>query len=170
MPQKSQRGNQWIVQSSSLPHPLSLSICIIYIPSSLWYKSCFSRQLNCWLLRWSWSIPCRRCSNYIFLLHLTLAINVLHKDNFKPRREKFQFWDLVRLILEILRYIYQYTIIFQASGPLWLFWCSTLRSWPPLVKLCDWSFTSSYQTFPWGLESKTFIPTLITKRIVQEMI
>ena len=27
-----------------------------------------SRQRNCWSLRCSWSIVCRRCSNYIFIL------------------------------------------------------------------------------------------------------
>ena len=42
--------------------------------------------------------------NYIFILHLTLGFNILRKDNCKPRRETFKFWDLVRLILEILRY------------------------------------------------------------------
>ena len=65
----------------------------------------FSMQLNCWSLRCSWSIACRRCSNYIFILHLTLGLNILHKDNCKPRRETFKLWDLVRLIFEILRYI-----------------------------------------------------------------
>ena len=81
------------------------SATCVYIPSSLQYKTHFNRQLNCWLLRCSWSIACRRCSNYIFILHMTLGFNVLHKNNCKPRRETFQFWDLVRLILEILRYI-----------------------------------------------------------------
>ena len=32
-----------------------------------------SRQYNCRSLRCSWSIACRRCSNYIFILDLTLA-------------------------------------------------------------------------------------------------
>ena len=61
--------------------------------------------LNCWSLRCSWSIACRRCSNYIFILHLTFGFNILHKDNCKLRRETFKFWDLVRLILEILRHV-----------------------------------------------------------------
>ena len=30
---------------------------------------------------------------------------MLHKDNCKARRETFEFWDLVRLIVEILRYL-----------------------------------------------------------------
>ena len=75
-----------------------------YIPSILQYKTHFSRQLNCWSLRCSWSIACRRYSNYIFILHLTLGFNILRKDNCKPRRETFNFWDLVHLILEILRH------------------------------------------------------------------
>ena len=63
-----------------------------------------SRQLNCWSLRCSWSITCRRCSNYIFILYLTPGFNRLGKDKCKTRRESFKFWDMVRLILESLRY------------------------------------------------------------------
>ena len=89
--------------------PLSSSIMIQFpnILSSLWYKTHFSRQLNCWSLRCSWSIACRRCSNYIFILNLTPGFNGLGKDNYKMRREAFKFWDLVRLILETLRYIHE---------------------------------------------------------------
>ena len=58
----------------------------------------FIRQLNCWSLRCSWSIACRRCSNYIFIPNLTPGFNGLGKDNYKMRREAFKFWDLVRLI------------------------------------------------------------------------
>ena len=75
------------------------------IPSNLQYKSHLSRQLNCWSLRCSWSIACRRCSNYIFILHLTHGFNVLCKDNCKPILKAFKLWDLVRLILEILWYL-----------------------------------------------------------------
>ena len=89
--------------------------------SSLQYKTQLKRQLNRWSLRCSWSIACRRCSNYIFILHLTLAFNILQKDNIYPRRETFQFGDLVRLILDILRYInrdncYYYTMLSQAQS------------------------------------------------------
>ena len=63
-----------------------------------------SRQWNCWSLRCSWSIACRRCSNNIFILHWTLGFNILCKDNCKPSRETFRYCDLVRLILETLRY------------------------------------------------------------------
>ena len=86
----------------------SIIIKVVYTVKSL-YIRCTSVgnnwQLNCWSLRCSWSIACRRCSNYIFILHLTLRFNILGKDNCKPRLETFVFWDLVWFILEILRYI-----------------------------------------------------------------
>ena len=47
---------------------------------------------NCWSLRCSWSIACRRCFNYIFILHLTRGFNILCKDNCKPRQESFEIW------------------------------------------------------------------------------
>ena len=56
-----------------------------------------SRQLNCSSLRRSWSIACRCCSNYIFILYLAPGFNRLGKDKCKTRRESFKFWDLVRL-------------------------------------------------------------------------
>ena len=73
-------------------------ICLIPLDGSTGW-------LNCWSLRCSWSIACRRCSNYIVLLHWTLGFNILRKDNFKLRRETLKFWDLVRLIIELLQYI-----------------------------------------------------------------
>ena len=51
------------------------------------------------------TVICWRCSNYIFILDLTPGLKGLGKDDFKTRWESFKFWDLVRLILEILRYI-----------------------------------------------------------------
>ena len=63
------------------------------------------RQWNCSPLRCSWSIAYRRCSNCIFI-DLTPGFNGLGKDNCKTRQETFKFWDLVCLILEILRYFY----------------------------------------------------------------
>ena len=41
-------------------------------------------------------------ANYIFIPYLTPGFNRLGKDKGKTRRESFKFWDLVRLILEIL--------------------------------------------------------------------
>ena len=61
------------------------------------------RQLNCWSLICSWSIACRHCSNYIFILDLAPGFNILHKDKCKLRREVFKISEFVRLILEILR-------------------------------------------------------------------
>ena len=37
------------------------------------------------------------------ILDLTLGFHVLRKDNYKTRRETFEFWHLVPLILDILR-------------------------------------------------------------------
>ena len=50
-----------------------------------------SRQQNCWSLRCSWSIVCRRCSNYIFIINLTPGFNGLGKDNGRTRRETLCF-------------------------------------------------------------------------------
>ena len=44
-------------------------------------------------------------SNYIFMLNLTPGFNGLGKDNYNMRREAIKFCDLVRLILDTLRYM-----------------------------------------------------------------
>ena len=62
------------------------------------------RQFHCWSLRCSSGIAYQRCSNYIFILHLTVGFNILCKENCKPRWETFKLWDLARLMLEILWY------------------------------------------------------------------
>ena len=49
-----------------------------------------------------WSMAFRCCSNYIFILDITPGFNRLHKDNCMTKRKTFEFWDLVRLILENL--------------------------------------------------------------------
>ena len=46
---------------------------------------------------------CRRCSNYIFILQLSVGFNGLRRCNCKTRRETFKFWDSVRIILDIWR-------------------------------------------------------------------
>ena len=81
-----------------------------------------SRQLNCRSLRCSWSIACRPCSNYIFILDLTPGFKGLGKDDFKTGWESFKFWDLVRLILETLRYSFKMTTTSLSPGPVssWL--------------------------------------------------
>ena len=60
---------------------------------------------NCRSLRYSWSIACRRCSNYIFILNLTPGFMELGEDSCMTRWETSMFVDLVRLILEILRHV-----------------------------------------------------------------
>ena len=64
-----------------------------------------SRQYNCRSLRCSWSIACRRCSNYIFILDSTSGFKVFSKDSRKTVREYFMCWDLVRLILKTWQYV-----------------------------------------------------------------
>ena len=60
---------------------------------------------NCRSLRCSWSIACRRCSNYIFIFGSTSGFKVFGKDSHKTVRETFKCWDLVRLILKTWRYV-----------------------------------------------------------------
>ena len=52
-----------------------------------------------------YTVACLRCSNYIFILNLTPGFNGLSEDNCKRIQETFKFWDSVRLILEVLRYL-----------------------------------------------------------------
>ena len=67
-------------------------------------RSCtFVANNNCWSLRCSWSIACRRCSNYIFILDLTSGFNGWGKNNYMMRQETSKFGDLVHILLEILQ-------------------------------------------------------------------
>ena len=84
---------------------IAKQLLAIRLPSSIYYLTHFSWQFNCWSLRCSWSIVCRRCSNSIFILNLTPGFNGLGKDKYKMRREAIKFWGLVRLILDTLRYV-----------------------------------------------------------------
>ena len=54
--------------------------------------------------------------NYIFIIDLTPGFNGLGKDNCKMSRELFKFCDLVRLILESLRYVAQTRVRSIGSG------------------------------------------------------
>ena len=60
----------------------------------------FIGQYTCWSLRCSWSIACRPCSSYIFILDLTHGSNGLGKGNYKTRRKTFKCYDLGRLIFD----------------------------------------------------------------------
>ena len=105
-------------------------------PISL-YKESFchvSRQYNCWSFRCSWSIPCQRCSNYIFILDLTPDFIRLGKDKCKTRRETFKFGDLVRFILEILRYLFFSYKAFYTDVSWASWWSSTNQQLDCLAK------------------------------------
>ena len=84
---------------SVLPISLRSTVCLSprVLRSKIKYNQHLSRQQNCWSLRCSWSIACRCCSNYIFILKLTPEFSGLSKDNWKTRREISKFWDLVCL-------------------------------------------------------------------------
>ena len=73
------------------------------IPRDTHYRqtSNISKQYNCWSLRSTWSIACRCCSNYIFILDLTSSFSGLGRDNYITRWETFKFWDLVPLVIEV---------------------------------------------------------------------
>ena len=105
------------------------------------------RQRNFWPLRCSWSIACRRCSNYIFILDLTPGFNILRKDNCKTRRDTFKFWDLVRLILEIWRYSYIHSIFFTSiPNGLQICQCQSLQAleWIISIKISIFFFLSLF--------------------------
>ena len=67
----------------------------------------------------SWSMACRRCSNYIFILDLTSGFSGLGKDNRKMRRGTFKFWALVHFILEVSPYLSKQYPGMNARGPRW---------------------------------------------------
>ena len=105
-------------------------------------------------LRCSWSIACRRCSNYIFILDLIPGFNGLGKDDCKTRQETFNFWDLVLLIQEVLGYV----IISQAAitvttilssylkvRSLQLIWRSGTYLWVPDLQLSCTDLTSKFK-------------------------
>ena len=81
-------------------------ICVSYSQTSDVRYTLLGKK-NCWSLRCSWSIACRRCSNYIFILDLTPGFNGLGKDKCKIRWESLKYWDLVQFMLDILRYCHK---------------------------------------------------------------
>ena len=55
------------------------------------HKSHLSKQYTCWSLRCSWSIDCRRCSNYIFIPTQHLASNDWAKTTVKRDEKHLSF-------------------------------------------------------------------------------
>ena len=80
-----------------------------------------SVQWKSWSLRCSWSIACRRCSNYIFILDFMTGFNGLGKNNCNMRRALFKSYDSVRLILRdfTVLCIWWTLIIEQSDKPLY---------------------------------------------------
>ena len=109
---------------------------LIYFKKSNVYVYCQTSEISCALicnkifdqsdvvgaspttLRCSWSIACRRCSNYIFILDSTPGFIRLGKGNCKMRQETFKFWDLVWLILEIWLYFTSF-VLRELAYPCW---------------------------------------------------
>ena len=104
---------------------------------------------------------CRCCSNYIFILHLTLGFNILRKDNCKPRWETFKFSDLVRLILDTLRYLTKISLKSPRAQWVNLPLCSAAIL---MTSPWKWSRVSSFST---GLaatwqQAFTYLPNIKT--------
>ena len=111
----------------------NLKIVLSKLRSKFLYKPHPSSQYNCWSLRCSWSIACRRCSNYIFIPDLTPGFNGLGKDNCKTRRGTFKYWSLGIWCATNIR---GSTILIHLAGGSWCSW-ETMRGtsvrslWPP---------------------------------------
>ena len=104
-------------------------------------------EYNRWSLIGSWSIACQGCSNYIFILNLTPGFNGLGRVNCKMRRESFKCWDLVRLILEILRYLLPIEWMYTCSCPL-----RTSRCWWFLRRITQFLAGTHWKHWCWGTE------------------
>ena len=78
------------------------------IPPNLWYKLHLSWQWTCWSLICSWSIACRLCSNYIFILNVTPGFNGLDKTTARQDEEHLSFWTWCALY-------YRFTVVCTAS-------------------------------------------------------
>ena len=84
---------------------------------------------------------CPRCSNYIFILHLTPGFNRLGKDVWKTRQETIKFWDYVSYIRGLT---VMYASLMKIIGEL----------------LHSWSFSQwviHYSLFPMCLTAKLFV-------------
>ena len=99
----------WLTYSIGHVALAAITGTTVLVPYLYRETSNISRNLSCqWTclsLRCSWSIACRHCSNYIFILDLTPDFNGLGKNNCKTRRGTFRFGDFVCLILEDLQQV-----------------------------------------------------------------
>ena len=88
-------------------------------------------QLNCWSLRCSWSIACRRCSNYIFILDLTPGFNGLGKGNCKTRETK-----TIQVLVFGAAYGRDFTV-YEYQNIHIRFYITSFEVWPPRRISCD---------------------------------
>ena len=134
-----------------------------HMPQENEYTVNLSRQQNCWSLRCSWSIACRCCSNYIFILDLTPGFNGLGKGNCKTRRETLTFGDLVRFILRdltvcfiacLFQTVYISLIISRMDGWWQIAWMSWLIPSYRYNVMTSWYRNAFRTTVPlWGESS-----------------
>ena len=92
----------WTPKMAAAPNCSPL-FSIVYRKTSNISRTLVGSKIVDYKLRCSLSIACRRCSNYIFILNLTPGFNGLSEDNCMRIQETFKFWNLVRLIQEVLR-------------------------------------------------------------------
>ena len=57
-------------------------------------------QQNCWSLRYSWSIACRRCSSYIFILDWTPGFNGWAKTAARRYDKHLSVWNWCAVSLQ----------------------------------------------------------------------
>ena len=109
---------------------------VFTLPSNILYKTHLCRQYHCWWLRCSSSIACRRCSHYIFIIHLTLGFNNgLDKDNRKTKWETFKFGNFGAA------YIRDFTGYLKFIWSL-LSWVSSISSYLVKINMC-WGKTTN---------------------------
>ena len=87
---------------------------------------------------------CRRCSNYIFIIDLTLYFSGLGKDNCKTRRESFKFWN-----------IRDFTVILA------LLWCrGTIKAIPHLRQISNFNWQNTMHFYE--IQRQNFIADIPT--------
>ena len=83
---------------------------LIPYPATKLLRYTYTHKWNYSSIRCSWSIVYRRCPHYIFILDFTPGFDGLVKANCKTRRETFKFWNLMRLLIEMWRYVIKHTV------------------------------------------------------------
>ena len=89
------------------------------------------RQLNCRSLRCSWSIACRRCSNYIFILHSTLALQYIAQRHLQSATRNIEVLGLGT------SYIRDFTVCEILSSFFFLTWFFKLTHWDLVMPYVD---------------------------------